>query len=377
MNSVSPLLSRSVLSQSPARWGFLIIWLLWLCAVVGCDGFQRSVCDRQSLSTCLPGSLPDLAPAPFPTPSSERHFEWRAELARSSSQSLVGLSGKKVGMSESYKDYETAVRFYNLDLGNQDSAKRVILDRVRALSLRMIGYDIKLVSVGSNYYVLDSKSGIIMYDIYGGYPIGLLSPCRNSRDLARPFAHQQIDALAASCDNGAVVALFPASAGRVYTLDVAFRVDAMAVADWADRELGRSLIVLGGNSVRLIGQLDGRSEGKEWAAALKDQLESVLYRRKVGLGPVTAAYVADVNGDAYPEMVFAQRGSVWALSYRGADRASSGEAFTVWPERLVDLPVGETARALLLADLDGDEFPDMVIETDRFVRFYRSVAGRL
>lgn len=376
MNSVSPLLSWSVLSQSPARWGFLVVWLLWLCAVMGCDGFQRSVCERQSLPTCQPGALPGLAPAPFPTPSSERHFEWRAELPRSSSQSLVGLSGQKVGISESYKDYEIAVRFYSLDLGNQDSAKRVILDKMRVPNLIMTGYDLKLVSTGSGYYVFDARSGIIKYDIYNEYPVSLLSSCRSSRDLARPFAHQQIDALAASCDNGLVVGLFPASAGRVFTLDVGYRVDAVAVADWTERELGRTLIVLGGNSVQLIGQLDGRSEGKEWGV-LKEQLESVLYRRKGGLGPVTAAYVADVNADHSSDMVFAQAGSVWALSYRGADRASPGEAFVAWPERLVDLPAGETVQALLLAELDGDEFPDMVIETDRAVSLYRSVAGRL
>jgi hypothetical protein len=271
---------------------------------------------------------------------------------------------------------DIALRFYSFDLGNQDSAKRVLIDGIRVLKLGSSGYDLKLVNTGSGYYVFEPKNGIIKYDIYNEYPIGLLSSCRSSRDLARPFAHQQIDALAASCDNGLVVGLFPTSPGRSFPVDVTFRVDAVAVADWADRELGRSLIVLGGNSVRLIGQLDGRSAGMEWGA-LKDQLESALYRRQAGLGPVTAAYVADVNGDHYPDMVFAQAGSVWALSYRGADRASPGEAFIAWPERLVDLPAGETVRALLLADLDGDEFPDMVIETDRSVRFYRSVAGRL
>ena len=377
MNSVSPLLSWSVLSQSPARWGFLVVLLLWLCAVMGCDGFQRSVCERQSLPTCQPGALPGLAPAPFPTPSSERHFEWRAELPRSSSRSLVGLVGRQVGMSDLILPSEIDVRYYGLDIGNQDATKRITLGRSRVLHTKGFVRDpLFTVNTESDYYVFDQIGIIAKFDISEGYPVDLLNSCRISRDFVRPFAHQQIDALAASCDNGSVVGLFPASAGRAFTVDVAFRVDAVTVADWTDRDLGRTLIVLGGNSVRLIGQLDGRSEGKEWGA-LKEQLESVLYRRKGGLGPVTAAYVADVNADHSSDMVFAQAGSVWALSYRGANRASPGEAFVAWPERLVDLPAGETVQALLLAELDGDEFPDMVIETDRAVRLYRSVAGRL
>jgi hypothetical protein len=347
--------------------------LLALCVLLGCDGFQRSVCERELLSTCVRGSLPDAGSSGSLPAIKERRFERRASLGRSFSRSLVGMAGRRVVLGETPPPALTLLSYYDIALGHPDQDKRMVLGGTRDLSsLKRFFEPYYVVKSEPFYYVLEQDYGIIKFDIDNGGSGEIVSKCRLSRGLMRPFAHQQTNSLAAYCDGKSIAALFPDSTWQASTWLGESPPDALSMADFGDAELGQTLIVLGGGSVQLIGRAGRRVDG-EIVQTLQAQLRSALHARWGGSEPVRAAYVADVNADPYPDMIFAQAGTVWGLSYRGAKWASQGAAFTVWSEPLVEPLSNEKVSALLLADLDLDAFPDMVIETDRAIHVYRSV----
>ena len=369
-------LVRFLTQSSRARRVVTAPGLLFLSLALGCDDFQRSVCERESLPGCSPASLPDLnQPRPLP-PVLGRRFERRASLPRGSSQSLAGLVGRRVVLSTRGPMGAASLGYYDIDLDNQDSGKRFALGGIRTVPDYKNISTIKFIAkTEPQYHVLDGYK-IFKVDIIPGGTAEVLGECQTSGMLARPFAHQQMNALAATCGGTKIAAWFPASQRQDFAWDGQSPPDALTMADWSDPVLGQTLIAFGPGSVRLFSQSVSRNEDSEWQT-LQAQLASALSVGSTGLAPVEAAYVADVDGDPYRDLVFARAGKVWGLSYRGADRANGGGAFVAWPESLLDTELESQdgkVSALLLANLDLDVYPDLVIETEKTVLLYRSVA---
>lgn len=353
---------------------YLLCALFSACALFGCDGFLHSVCERESLPSCEPA--PDLA-APSAPPIALRHFEKRASLSRSASGSLVGLAGRQLVLTDLYPAPELRLRYYDINIGNTDPDRRVILGKSRSvpIGIHSSGVDAVFKSA-SRYYVVDRYDGIFDLDITHGNTNQVASKCRQlGKSSIRPFAHPQFDTLAAYCTDDGLVWLMQWSQRQIPASSLRSQVDAMSVADWGEHDLGLSLLVFGPNTVQLFASRSSSQES-QFFPKLQGQLESEIFGRRLGSQPVTAAQVADANRDGLRDLVFAIGDSIAAVSYRAGSSALPA-AFFGWSRDLAKLPAGETARALLLVDLDADPYPDLVIETDSSVLLYRNEAGGL
>lgn len=359
------------------RWSALrrcmgAVALLALATLLSCDGYLRSVCDRESLPGCEPSPVPDLAarrPSPTGTP---RAFEWRASLARES-RALAGLAGRRLQLVESELKSDTTIKIQELrvDLENVNIEDRIIEEK--SISFRISGlnlYRTLLKKSVSQFYVHGRLFGVLGIDAASDTYWRLKADCQPNPTNPHSFAHQQIDALAVYCDDGQVLGFVAGS--HIASSTVGSRVDAAVLADWQDLPSGPSLLVFRGSSIELTSLA-----GADRLRLLQSQLSAAVFDRKTGSGPVTAAYVMDIDRDGHPELVFARDDGVWAVTYRGQEWLAEGTAFALWPRSLTQAPIpgNERPRSLLLADLDDDWFPDLLIETDQQLHFYRNIPG--
>lgn len=351
---------------------YLLCALFSACALFGCDGFLHSVCERESLPTCEPA--PDLA-APSAPSIALRHFEPRASLSRSASRSLVGLAGRQLVLTDPYPGMELRLRHYDINIGNVEPDGRVKIGKSVPTEMPSSSV-VYVLKSESRYYIADRDDSIFDLDINTGKTNQVASKCRQlGKSSIRPFAHPQFDALATYCIDDGLVWLMQWSQRQIPASSLRSRVDAMSVADWGEHDLGLSLLVFGPNTVQLFASRSSSQES-QFFPKLQGQLESEIFGRRLGSQPVTAAQVADANRDGLRDLVFAIGDSIAAVSYRAGSSALPA-AFFGWSRDLAKLPAGETARALLLVDLDADPYPDLVLETDSSVLLYRNEAGGL
>jgi len=95
---------------------------------------------------------------------------------------------------------------------------------------------------------------------------------------------------------------------------------------------------------------------------------------KTDTGPVQAAYISNINGDEFPDLLFIRGGHVRVISYKGRRWLGFPTAFEVWKEEVVEPIAGETAQYMATIDLTQDGKPDLIVETDKFVQFFMNIA---
>ena len=346
----------------------------WLClgALLGCGDYLRSVCDRGSLPSCGPQDITspaDLAPPSALALIRPRQLEWRAVLTLESRQSLLGLVGRQVLLHNSISTKFFNIQYYDIDIDSSNSPNRVRASKSTNISSNRIlsGQEI-LTRTASRYYVIgDKEYGISEIDINDGELNPLTRDCRSNRG-SPGFAHQQLDALAVGCEDGRVMGFY---LSRSMTSSIPrATVDALTIADWPDLASGPTLMVFRGSTIDMT-SAGGAEDRERW----QEQLGSAVFSPLLGSDRVTAAYVADINRDGQPELLFVQDGAVRAVSYRGREAVGHGGAFVAWPRPLASVPGGETARSVALADLNGDGFPDLVLGTNRALHLYRNTVG--
>ena len=91
-------------------------------------------------------------------------------------------------------------------------------------------------------------------------------------------------------------------------------------------------------------------------------------------GPIQAAYIHDINQDKLPDLLFVRSGRLRVVSYRGKKIDNSLHDFGVWNQDVSDRIVDETVQYIVIDNLTQDDNPDLIVETDKQVHFYRNVA---
>lgn len=93
-----------------------------------------------------------------------------------------------------------------------------------------------------------------------------------------------------------------------------------------------------------------------------------------GYAIIQAAFVHNINNDRYPDYVFSKNNTIYVVSYKGREWLDKGKSFEIWPPQGLIVDTQENVIAIFLINIDNDEFPDLVIETNKSVRFYHNVA---
>lgn len=76
--------------------------------------------------------------------------------------------------------------------------------------------------------------------------------------------------------------------------------------------------------------------------------------------PIRTGFIVDLNHDGYMELVYAQHRQIFATTYN--PYKEFGSRFENWPQPIITIDADHTAT-LSAADLDGDGYPELAIET--------------
>lgn len=85
---------------------------------------------------------------------------------------------------------------------------------------------------------------------------------------------------------------------------------------------------------------------------------------------IRTGFVADLNNDGYMELVYARANQIFVATYK--PRESVGHRFINWPSSIVKIEA-DRAETLSAADLDGDGYLDLAVETRRLSDNQRAV----
>lgn len=83
-----------------------------------------------------------------------------------------------------------------------------------------------------------------------------------------------------------------------------------------------------------------------------------------------SAYIETLNNDAYIDFIYSWSGRVHVASYTGNWMGTGSSLLEDWGKEVVAVPAGETIRKIMALDLTLDAFPELIVETDKFVHFY-------
>lgn len=87
---------------------------------------------------------------------------------------------------------------------------------------------------------------------------------------------------------------------------------------------------------------------------------------------VSAACITDINNDGRQDLIYTIGASVYAITYHGRTWLDSGKAFQQWPQTElfnINIP-GQSISSINTINLNGDDFPDLVIETKEYVIYF-------
>lgn len=126
---------------------------------------------------------------------------------------------------------------------------------------------------------------------------------------------------------------------------------------------GLEFIAFSQTRVNILGHQSSATSGVINADhELATSLQAAITSRASSL-PVTAACIVNINNDKYQEILYAVGGTVHAITYRGREWIKSGHGFYHWPpESLINIP-NKIISSISVININGDEYPDLVIET--------------
>lgn len=363
---------------------FFALWALFTAA--GCDRFLVSLCNFEDVPGCnvavdgVPkpsdmSAVKDMAPYPVP----QREFEWRAKIIINQNTKFIGMYQ---GEALTWKD-DGGLHFQSskLDLKHKEEAYRAIAKICDKCPPFSVIDDIafatdQIYAAGGLLYKLRHQGGFGIYY----YPSNVKKqvPGIALSDLAtpRPFAHPSINFLVASIqetrDYKAGIEAFHDSSARENVNVDTNQLTSVVVGDLDTNDQtmnGLELILFGDSTPHWLAHLASGSTDSVGDLDLLGALANTIALTKSDESPIDAAFIADLNNDSLPDLIYARKGSLYVTSYMG------NRLFKNWsaPVKL-DEASGESIKSLVAVNITDAAFPDLVIETNKAVHFYQNKA---
>lgn len=368
-------------------------WFLTACLLLignGCDGFIVPLCvfDRAN-PECADMSSVDGPRTDSSSTSSNssigplRKFEWRAKIDNTDNRKFVGIDKKESAISlvNDTSVHFSAARF---DLENADPGKR--LDPVTCVgcpSTNEINFSMDRVfltgEVERDFWLLRYGN---LFRTFIFDRNGKLSPRDEDLDDnmdRKPFFHPILNAclIPLKSWSGALSAIVRMNIGASQAKTEISGTNPITVSMIGDIDSvdpvknGIEIVNFSGGFVASVRHFEPNSMIGFEDSMLASALHGVIQRRKVNdTDVVEAAYVTDLNRDGVQDFIFSVGGKIFSSSYRGKDSGSGQPVFQSWTDPIQVISPNERVRSIKAIDLTKDGFPELIVETDKFVHFY-------
>lgn len=381
----------SCTSRNGFHWlvGCLLAGLSLL--IPACDPFLVSVCRFENLPGCPghagqladgPTDLADASPADpgAPLPLGEpRRFDLRTSVPLDRDQikrRFVGLQGSpRQAVFLAMKGDNKWMEVYTLDLGQAQPWQRLgaatpcMESACPKIPGDMDFFRDRMYRTEEKYYFFDYKKKIV-----SEWPNrNELNTCYLGASSFRPFISAQYDAIGVIHNDSQLLCVkFPM------------------------KNFNNLRFASGYPTVLAIGDMDGStSPMKDLEAIGFNENNDIVFDSSPGIvksyfkeaitaaiekgssdasGAIQAAYIHDINRDNLPDLLFARSGRLRVVSYRGKKTENSLHDFSIWQNDVASPIIGETVQYVVMDNLTPDGDPDLIVETDKKVHFYRNVA---
>lgn len=360
-----------------------------LVSLTGCERFLVPWCQLDDSLPCqmpidafLPTndtSAPDLR---IPHQIIPARFEWRTNFLLSQSdftRKYVGMHGTTAVFLFATTTNPTDIKWQpvSLALSDKDPSKRTFLGQCYECPTMFPGTKLDEFTIreaGKNFYFLKDKNKEIGY--YSGEMPTVLNGITWRSPIPSPFMHPLLDSIILPT----AITIYPCihifsnkTTGKlrydITTANItAYTVGDLDAIDNANN--GREFILFSGNSIHNLVHLDAVSYND---TDLIGSIQRAIDRTKAGdESPIQAAFVADLNKDGLSELIYVRSNQAFVTTYKGRN-SQSGPQFEDWPTTL--FKTSEPVLTMVATDINGDGYPELVVETALAVHFYLNLIG--
>ena len=365
----------------------LLTFLFALFTWPGCDGFLVSACYFEELEGCQQigaedgGRSPsdmgviDQNPGQPPPPNGpERTFEWRADYQVDASHKFVGMyqGNKPLFLLNNNIRWESLA----LHLNESNLNMRWTLGSSSGCPTipSALNYSADYIySASGLFYFLRYSNGMKIFRLSGTTQTEIGSALLTGNKAFPTFLHPSLGVVAfptappAGADYAWVTLANGTPKFRNYT-DNAPTAILIGDLDSIDGSNGLDIITFFNSNVREVLHGDEIVVDDQMVNAI----EKTIADAKPGDIPIAAAFIQNLNDDAFPELIYARSNQIFVTSYKGRGWAKKTPTFENWKAPIITIPDGETVRSISSVELTQDRYPDLIVETDKFVHFYRS-----
>lgn len=328
--------------------------------------------------------LPDGAPPPPTGPHVV--FKGVAQSLLNSMQSWVGIRSPDIILFTNQATPNSDVKIQAFNLRNSSQGWKLLNAQCLDCPASINGFDL------AADHVLTSKSRFFLMKTDYAYSINTDSTifAINSADEKlsvnfRPFVSPDKDILAyqkkVGASNSSEFNVFLNSNNKL-TISLAARTNVpgttyyiMGDLDGQGKNISDSeILIFEGNTLRGAYRVKG-DYSATFDKNLTDELNGSIRDASSSMAGsdsylIRTGFVADLNNDGYMELVYARANQIFVATYN--PRESVGHRFINWPSSIVKIEA-DRAETLSAADLDGDGYLDLAVETRRLSDNQRAV----
>jgi hypothetical protein len=357
--------------------------------VTGCDRYLINICNfRDEWPGCrdeaIDASAVDLTREPDLPVLPLRKFEWRAKIGNDLLQSFVGIDRRQYAIflvAGSPVHFE-AVKFrFDLPAFMPQLEAIACTDCPNLVGIDFASDSIFLTGEAEREfwllrYGITRKSYRFKTD---GSSIKMDDEIDQNWQI-RPFFHPVLNASSIAVKpvlfgGSSLVTRLPKIGGTIkYEINRPTKISAQAIGDLDSiepRRNGLDIINIGNNSVESVLHYDTETNMNFSDRLLRDRIaDTVAKTKRSDSELLETAYIENLNKDKYVDFIYSWSGRIHVASYTENRTGTGSSLLEDWGTEVVTVPKGETIRSIMALDLTKDGFPELIVETDKFVHFY-------
>lgn len=360
---------------------------LLLVTMANCDIFLVCNDDSRAFPNCTDtsdGSVGDMGSGgskdgPTVPPTTERSFEWRAKVPLDNKTKFVGIyaNNSVVSLHDFSTTSSPAWRWQQQEIKLLENIETARLNIQTCMSCplleRVDPINNNFYIAGNVFYVLTGLSNSVFRmqstEAYTKLDIDLVS------SGAHPFAHPNIDVLVVAekpqrPNLSKTTAILPGGMIGWSVSQLESNPTSFVIGDLdADQGNGDDLILFSGGKVTSVQHQKGLSLD---SVALQGAMQNAINSSNRGTETsINAGFIANLNDDMYTDFIFSTPTRISAMSYLGKIQ-EQGPMFENWTYPLISFN-GEIVRSVIAANLTMDNYPELIVETDKAVHFYLNI----